>query len=76
MHFFVADGALSGFFFAGFIDVERIEEFFCIFGVAEEQFEFAGVEPDAGTFGAVVDLYTFKLESNHSSIFANWTIHE
>jgi hypothetical protein len=43
--------------------------------LTEEQFEFAGVEPDSSAVGTIIDFNVLKLKSEHR-IFANRTIHK
>ena len=43
--------------------------------VTVEEFEFAGVEPDALAFGAVVDLDALVFERDEDIFLAGWTIH-
>jgi len=75
LHFFQADGAVSGFFGRVWVDVEGIDEAACMLRVVEEEFEFASIEPDAATFGAVVDFDVGQLKSNHR-VFANGAVHD
>jgi len=57
------------------VDFEGIEQLFGILRIAEQELQFAGIEPDAATTGAIIDFNFLKLKGNHC-IFANRTIHK
>ena len=74
-HFFVAFGAFAKFFSFGDLGWGTDgEEGFGFFFVAEDEFEFARIEPDAFALGAIVDFDFVEFEGYEDFGFAAWTV--
>jgi len=73
-HFFEANGASAGVFGGRWAGCKGSEDGACLCGIAEQEVEFAGVEPDSGTIEAVVNFDVVEFECDHR-VFADGAVH-